>query len=150
MTGIVCPIRGGPASQPTIERAVSLALETELPLYFLYVVNLDFLTQTSSSRVHTITQEMEQMGNFILLTAQEAASAEGVKAQGLTRHGNVTEEIIKLCHELHADYVVMGRPRIRQQRSVFTRDLLAEFVRNLEEQTGAKVALSEATEATEE
>lgn len=72
MTGIVCAIRGGPASQPTITHAVSLAQETGLPLYFLYIVNLDFLSHTTSSRVHTITQEMEQMGEFLLLTAHAA------------------------------------------------------------------------------
>ncbi|RMF49572.1 MAG: universal stress protein, partial [Anaerolineae bacterium] len=47
MSAIVCAIRGGPASQPTIRRAIALALETSLPLHFLYVVNLDFLSSTS-------------------------------------------------------------------------------------------------------
>ena len=50
MPGIVCAVRGGPASQPTIEKAIALALETGLPLCFLYVVNLDFLSQTPTSR----------------------------------------------------------------------------------------------------
>jgi hypothetical protein len=68
MTGIICAIRGGPASQPTIARSIALAQETSLPLHFLYVVNLDFLTRTSLSRVHVIAQEMQQMGEFILLT----------------------------------------------------------------------------------
>ena len=39
MSGIVCAIRGGPDSQPTIRRAISLAKETNLSLYFLYVIN---------------------------------------------------------------------------------------------------------------
>ncbi len=64
MSGIVCAVRGGPDSQPTISKAIAWAKETELPLYFLYVVNLDFLTHTSSSRVHTVTQQIEQMGEF--------------------------------------------------------------------------------------
>ncbi len=146
MTGIVCAVRGGPASQPTIARSVSLAQESGLPLYFLYVVNLDFLTYTSSSRSHTITMEMEQMGRFILRTAEDTAAAKGVTAEGLVRHGDVTEEIIKLSHEIEADYVVLGRPQIRQKRSVFTRDLLAEFVGRLEELTGAKVVMAEPAE----
>ncbi len=65
MPGIVCAIRGGPASKPTIARSIALAKETDLPLFFLYVVNLDFLAYTSSSRIHTITQEMEQMGELL-------------------------------------------------------------------------------------
>ena len=65
MNGIVCAIRGGPHSQPTINKAISLAWETGLPLFFLYIVNLDFLTHALSTRTHTINQEMELMGEFV-------------------------------------------------------------------------------------
>jgi nucleotide-binding universal stress UspA family protein len=146
MTGIVCAVRGGPASQPTIDRSVTLAQETGLPLYFLYVVNLDFLAHTTSSRVHTITHEMHQMGEFILLTAQTAAATQNVTAQKLVRHGNVTDEIIKLCHEIVADYVVLGRPQSEQEQSHFTQDRLAQFIEKLEELTGAKVVTAQAGE----
>ena len=37
MPGIVCAIRGGPASRPTIAKSIQLAEETGLTLYFLYV-----------------------------------------------------------------------------------------------------------------
>lgn len=143
MSGIVCAIRGGPDSQPTIAQAIALAKETGLPLYFLYVVNLDFLSHTSSSRVHTISRDMHQMGEFILLTAQSTAAARGVEAQGLVRHGSVREEIIGLCHELAADYLVLGRPRVQREESVFSHDLLARFIERTEQQTGAKVVLSD-------
>jgi nucleotide-binding universal stress UspA family protein len=146
MSGIVCAVRGGPASQPTIDRSVALAQETSLPLYFLYIVNLDFLAHTTSSRTHTITEEMHQMGDFILLTAQTAAAAQNVTAQKIVRHGNVTEEIIKLCHELDADYVVLGRPQVQQEESHFTQDRLAQFIEKLEELTGARVVTAQAGE----
>ncbi len=143
MPGIVCAIRGGPASQPTITKAITLAQETGLPLYFLYVVNLDFLSQTPTSRVHTISQEMHQMGQFILLMAQETSARQGVSAEGVVRHGRVGEELIGLCHELEADYLVLGKPKVEQEDTVFTRDLLREFVARSEEQTGATVVFPE-------
>jgi nucleotide-binding universal stress UspA family protein len=143
MSGIVCAVRGGPPSQPTIARAIRLAQETEQPLYFLYVVNLDFLTHTTSTRVHTISEQMSQMGEFILLTAQDAAARQGVTAEGVIRHGNVGEEIIKLCHEIAADYLVLGRPRVGKEESVFTHELLRQFIERTEEQTGAEVILPE-------
>ena len=143
MSGIVCAVRGGPASQPTIDHSVALAQETGLPLYFLYVVNLDFLTHTASSRVHTITQEMQQMGEFILLTAQSTAAAKNVTAHKIVRHGNVKEEIINLCHEIGADYVVLGRPQSEQEESHFTHDRLTQFIEKLEELTGAKVVTAQ-------
>jgi nucleotide-binding universal stress UspA family protein len=143
MSGIICAIRGGPASQPTIEKAIALAQETGLPLHFLYVVNLDFLSHTSSSRVHTISQEMHQMGEFILLTAQDAAAAQHITAQGVVRHGSVGKEIVSLCHELVADYLVLGQPRVEREESVFDQDRLAQFIKRTEKQTGTKVVLSE-------
>jgi nucleotide-binding universal stress UspA family protein len=143
MSGIVCAVRGGPASQPTIARAIELAQETGLPLSFLYVVNLDFLLRTTSSRVHTISEQMSQMGEFILLSAQDTAARRGVEAEGVIRHGNVSEEIIRVCHELAADYLVLGRPRLEQEEPVFTRERLHQFAARTEEQTGAKVVFPE-------
>jgi nucleotide-binding universal stress UspA family protein len=143
MPGIVCAVRGGPASQPTIARAIELAQETGLPLSFLYVVNLDFLLRTTSSRVHTISEQMSQMGEFILLSAQDTAARRGVEAEGVIRHGNVSEEIIRVCHELAADYLVLGRPRLEQEEPVFTQERLHQFVARTEEQTGAKVVFPE-------
>jgi nucleotide-binding universal stress UspA family protein len=143
MPGIICAVRGGPASQPTITRSIRLAQETGQTLYFLYVVNLDFLSHTSSSRVHTISEQMGQMGEFILLMAQETAARQGVEAQGVLRHGDVGEEIIDLCHELQADYLVLGKPRVEQEDTVFTEDRLRDFVVRTEEQTGARVVFPE-------
>ena len=142
MGGIVCAIRGGPDSQDTIARSIALAKETGQSLHFLYVVNLDFLSHTSSSRTHTISKEMQQMGEFILLTAQTRASAQGVTAEGVVRHGKVGEEIVALCHELAADYLVLGQPRFQYEDSVFTQDKLTQFIEETEKQTGARVILA--------
>ncbi len=142
MGGIICAIRGGPHSRPTIARAIALAQETGQPLYFLYVVNLDFLSHTSSTRVHTISEEMDQMGDFILLMAKDEAARHRVEAQGVIRHGNVLDEIIALCHELRAEYLVLGHPKIGREDTVFTHEQLQRFVARIEEQTGAKVILA--------
>jgi nucleotide-binding universal stress UspA family protein len=143
MAGIVCAVRGGPHSQVTISRAISLARESGLSLHFLYVVNLDFLTHTTSSRVRTISEEMRQMGEFILLAAQSAALTKGVTAETVVRQGNVGEEIVNLCRELAADYLVMGWPQIEQEESLFTQERLQAFIRETEERTGARVVLPE-------
>ena len=140
MSGIVCAIRGGPHSQSTIDKAIQYALETSLPLYFLYIVNLDFLSRTTSTRIHTINQEMEQMGEFILLAAQNRAAVQGVTAEGLVRHGSVGEEIIGLCNEIEADYLVLGRPQMEEDdANVFTHDRLTTFAQLVKEQTGTEV-----------
>ncbi len=142
MSGIVCAIRGGPHSQPTIDKAISMAGETGLTLYFLYIVNLDFLAHTLSTRTHTINQEMELMGEFILLAAQRKAADEGVTAETVVRHGSVGKEIVKLCQEKSADYLVLGRPQLdEEEANVFTDARLRMFVELVEKQSGAEVIL---------
>lgn len=144
MSGIVCAIRGGPHSQSTINKAIALARETNQPLYFLYVVNLDFMARTTSTRTHTIDHEMEEMGEFILLDAQSRAEELDVTVEGLVRHGDVGEEIVGLCQELGADYLVIGRPQLESDEdNVFTHARLERFADLAKEQTGAEVIIPE-------
>lgn len=146
MPGIVCAIRGGPASQPTIEKAISLAGETELQLHFLYVVNLDFLTHTESSRTGFISDEMDQMGEFILLTAQEKAKLQNIVAKGIVRHGQVSDEIISLAKEIQADYVVLGLPQGIEENDVFENDMIKKLCARIETEAHAKVIFAERRE----
>lgn len=139
MPGIVCAVRGGPDSLHTIKSAVQFASEASLPLYFVYVINLDFLSHTASSRTRTITQEMRQMGDFILLIAEEKALDLGVEAQGTVRQGNVGEEIIALCKDVGAEYVFMGQPKGLEEKDVFTQERILHLSQRIESESGAKV-----------
>jgi nucleotide-binding universal stress UspA family protein len=142
MSGIVCAIRGGPDSQPTIKTAIDLAGKTGQTIYFLYVVNLDFLTFTSTSRVQVAAQEMRQMGEFILLTAKAQAEEKGTQAEGVVRKGQVREEIINLCREISADYLILGHPRGKVEVDVFTHEHLDQFAQHIEEESGAKAVIA--------
>lgn len=143
MSGIVCAIRGGPSSQPTIRLAVTTAKQHQIPVYFLYVVNLDFLEHTEHSRTQMIQKEMRAMGEFICLKAQIEAKREGVQADIAVREGNVTKEIIALCNEVEADYVILGRPQGEHATNVFDPERLKKFGQTLETQTGAEVIYSQ-------
>ncbi|MGB2965133.1 MAG: hypothetical protein WBB69_14225 [Anaerolineales bacterium] len=81
MPGIICAIRGGPASQPTIDKSIALAKESGQTIFFLYVINLDFLAHSGGGRIGHIAEEMEEMGEFILLAAQEQAQSECLEAK---------------------------------------------------------------------
>ncbi len=143
MSGIVCAIRAGPGSRPTIDKAIQLAGETGLTLYFLYVVNLDFMAHTTSSRTQTIYKELDQMGEFILLNAQSTAETQGVTAEGVVRHGQVGEEIIGLSQEMDADYVILGQPQDQPEENVFADDQFQQFIQRIEEEGGVEVVLVE-------
>lgn len=141
MPGIVCAVRGGPASLVTIKKAVEFANEQSLPLIFVYVVNIEFLSYTASSRVRTITHEMRQMGDFILLIAEEKALDMGITAKGVVRQGKVGEEIIAVCREFGADYAIMGKPKGREERDIFTHERMYRLSQRIEAESGAKVIL---------
>jgi nucleotide-binding universal stress UspA family protein len=143
MSGIICAIRGGPDSQPTISQSIALAQETGQIIYFLYVVNLDFLSHTATSRTHIIQREMKEMGEFILLTAQAQALDKGANAEIVLRQGQVSTEIIGLCREINANYVVLGRPRGKTEANIFTHDRLKQFTQNIEQESHAKVILAQ-------
>lgn len=139
MTGILCAIRGGPSSQPTIAASIQLAKDTKQTIYFLYVVNLDFLTHTSSSKTNHISKELEEMGEFILLAAQEQATKLGVEAEGIIRDGKVMDEIITCCDEIGPTYVVLGRPQEDQEDNLLTLERLQIFAERIEETCHAQV-----------
>jgi nucleotide-binding universal stress UspA family protein len=143
MSGIVCAIRGGPHSQPTIRQAIDTAGQYHISIYFLYVVNLDFLEHTEHSRTQVIQREMRAMGEFICLKAQIEANREGVEADVVVREGNVTDEIIALCHEIQADFVILGQPQGKPNNNIFNQERLKKFGQTLETQTGAKVIFSQ-------
>lgn len=142
MSGVVCAVRGGPHSQATIRKAIELARDSNLKLHFLYIVNLDFLTYTESSRVRTVTHEMEQMGDFILLAAADQAQKVGVEAVTEIRHGIVGEEIVAYSLEIEASYIVLGMPQGSEEEDVFTQERLKELEARIEEESGADVVFA--------
>ncbi len=142
MPGIVCAVRGGEQSQPTIAEAVQIAAETFLPLYFLYVVNLDFLSHATTGHITTVREEIFDMGEFILAQAQQEAKKKGIKAEGVVREGKVAEEIITLSKELEANYIVIGSPIHESENNVFPVSRFQLFVKRLADETGAEVVLA--------
>lgn len=142
MSGIVCAVRGGPNCRSTVTQAITLAKNTHLPLYFLYVVNLDSLPYAHSGHMHAISEKMHQMGQAVLFAVQNKASALGIVSGAMVRQGNVGAEILDLCRDLDADYVILGRPGGHQRENIFTRDSLKRLSQQIDREVGAQVVLS--------
>lgn len=141
MTSIVCAIRGGSASIPTIDRAITLARETDLPLRFLYVVDMESISHIGSSRIHAVTKILRQMGDIVLQLAQARARDLGIMADRVIRCGNVKNEIRCLCQELKASFAVLGNPQGDHDKNAFTFESLRRFSQNNESEIGFKVIL---------
>ena len=93
MAKILCAIRGGEESQRLQDIAIQRAKERGEQIVFLYVVNTEFLDTASASLRESVTLEMEKLGDFLLLMAQERAKKEGVVAEPLLQHGYLQPEI---------------------------------------------------------
>ena len=89
---ILCAIRGGEASQRIQDIGIKLAKERGEEIVFLYVVNTKFIDTASAALRESVTLEMEKLGDFLLLMAQERAKKQGVIGQPLLRHGYLQEE----------------------------------------------------------
>lgn len=142
MSGILCAIRGGPSSRPTISTSIQLAQETGEIIYFLYVVNLDFLTHSSSSKTNNISHEIHDMGEFILLSAQEQAIKAGAQAEGVIREGRVVDEIVTYCEEESPLFVILGRPEEEGEDNLLSIERLQGFADRIKEVCQAQVLFS--------
>ena len=87
MSGVVCALRGGPDSQATMKRAITLAQEDNLPVHFLYVINRKPMSDTTIPSAHAAVEELHLMGSSMVLVAQAIANSQGILAQGTVRHG---------------------------------------------------------------
>ncbi|MFC1853306.1 universal stress protein [candidate division CSSED10-310 bacterium] len=148
MSSIVCAVRGGPESENTIKTALSLAREKGLPLHFLYVVNLDFLSNVTGGHVQTVSKEMRELGKFILEMAVTQAEEVGVQAISHIRQGKVHLQLINLCQELRTGYVVLGKTRQRGEGLRQPRRFVRTYGETIKAETGAEVVVaSEGDEA---
>jgi K+-sensing histidine kinase KdpD len=123
-----------------------LAKETGQTIYFLYVVNLDFLTHSSSSKTNNISHELHDMGEFILLSAQEKAIEGGAKAESVIREGQVIEEIVSYCAEQSPTYVILGRPEEEGVDNLLSIERLQLFADRIKESCNAQVIFPDETD----
>jgi len=139
MGRILCATRGGPDSQRTQQSAIALAKERGDELVFLYVADSSFLDNIAAAVVVDVDAELEQMGRFQLLMAQEQAAEQGVAAEIAIRHGHLRPSLEQAARELAATLIVLGRPQ--KGTAVFDEADLQEFARTLAAGTAAEVVM---------
>lgn len=139
MGTILCPTRGGQASSSSQDEAIAIAKERGDDLLFLYVVNLHFLDKTAAPIVVDVVDELQQMGEFMLLMAKERAENQGVRTRTIARKGEVREEIKKAAQEEGVSLVLLGKPAGEQ--SAFQLAELEQFAAEIETETGIEAIL---------
>ena len=136
---ILCPTRGGPASYSTQDKAITLAKERGDTLLFLYVVDLRFLDKTAAPIVVDVGDEVQEMGEFMLLMAKERAEGQGVETRTISRKGKVREEIKRIAQEEGVSLILLGRPA--GEESSFQLAELEKFAAEIEMEIGIEVVI---------
>ncbi|MCB8989130.1 MAG: universal stress protein [Ardenticatenaceae bacterium] len=110
MTTILCATRGGASSFPNQDRAIALAQERHAQLIFLHVANVTFLNQFASPKIVDMEAELEEMGEFMLIMAEERAEKAGITAQGVARQGGFQQALQEVIGEYGVTAVTLGAP----------------------------------------
>jgi nucleotide-binding universal stress UspA family protein len=146
MTLVLCATRGGEASIPTQEKAISLAKEGGHALAFLYVADSSFLNKTAAAVVVDVDEELVNMGEFLLTMAVERAAEQGVMAEPVIRSGVIRDVLPEVAREIGATTIVIGRPAGESSR--FQESEFEKFCEWIESETDAQVVVHEEPQET--
>jgi len=105
---ILCLTRGGEGSYPNQDRAIAIARERGQEMMFLYISNIEFLDHTAAPKVIDIEAELDELGEFMLLMAQERACNEGVTAHILVRRGFFRKVLSEVIEGFNIETVILG------------------------------------------
>jgi nucleotide-binding universal stress UspA family protein len=105
---ILCLTRGGEASYPNQDGAIAIAKDQDEELLFLYITSVQFLDYSAAPKVVDIESELDEMGEFLLVMAQERARKAGVVADILVRRGNFSEVLKDVVQEYPIETVILG------------------------------------------
>jgi nucleotide-binding universal stress UspA family protein len=141
MGKILCATRGGEASYPAQDAAITLAKEQGDELIFLYVVDISFLNQTAAPVVVDVESRLEKLGQFQLVMAQERAAAQNLVAQAIVRQGQLRAELVTVAQEVDATLIVLGRSLGAD--AAFEDAALQVFAADLQTETSVEVRILE-------
>jgi nucleotide-binding universal stress UspA family protein len=133
---LLCPTRGGEASYPNQDQAVELAKERDAHLIFLYISNVHFLDLIAAPKVFDIEAELDEMGEFLLVMAQERAAKAGIEADTIVRRGEFRETLKEVIDEYQVTTVVLGAAG--EETGVLTEEYIDALSEELCAETGTE------------
>lgn len=107
---ILVPTRGGETSYPNQDKSIALAKEKSAEILFLYITDVKFLDKVARPVTVDIAQEIDDMGEFLLVMAQERAAKQGVKSSTLVKRGEFRQVMESVIDEEQVDMLILGSP----------------------------------------
>ena len=128
---ILCVARSGEAGIHAQNDAIRIAKDRGEPLVFLFIADSSFLNNLSAPLVVDIKSILEGLGRFLLYSAVQRASAEGVKARRLVRHGVMREVLPTVVPEIDPTMIIVGQ--VIGEPSCFERTEMDKVLRTKKE-----------------
>ncbi|HSG17971.1 MAG TPA: universal stress protein [Anaerolineae bacterium] len=140
MKYIVCATRGGAGSRAVQERAIRYALEREIKLVFLFVIDVSTLDDADEKLRSAVLAEMTWLGQALLKIAHQRAQDAGIDSEIVIREGQVRDEICRFLDERSAEMLLLGAPR-GTTATIFGDDIVEQFAAFVKEATGIPVEI---------
>jgi nucleotide-binding universal stress UspA family protein len=144
---ILCPTRGGKGSYPNQDRAIAIAKERGTDILFLYITNVEFLGLTAAPKLVDIEAELDEMGEFMLVMAQDRAEKASVEATTLVMHGQFREVLAEVIEKHQIGTVVLGSSA--GGTGVVTKEYIQELVDHIHSKTGVEFIVVDQGEIVE-
>lgn len=141
MSVVVCATRGGEGSRAAQESATQYALDNQLDLVFIYVVDFKSLDDFDDSLRPAVREELNWLGRSLLRIARNRALLAGVSAEIVIREGDVRLTIDEFLQESKATILFLGAPR-GTTANVFGDDGIEQFAQKIHNETGVKVEIA--------
>ena len=135
---ILCATRGGKPSLHTQQYAIKMAKERDVDVLFLYVSNVEFLHNVAPVKYQDVQEELDNMGEFLLLMAKERAEKQGVTASIIVKSGVFRDALIETAKDTQASMIVLGTPA---EDSLIAREYLESLIVELKEETGIEATI---------
>ncbi len=140
MKTIVCATRGGAGSRAVQQRAIEYAIQREMKLVFLFVIDTSALDDADEKLRPAVRDEMAWLGLALLRIAEQRAQSAGIDSEIVIRDGLVRDEICRLIEERSAALLLLGAPR-GTTATIFGDDVVETFAASVEKTTGITVEI---------
>ena len=138
MGKILCATRGGEASIKAQRASIELAKERGDDLIFFMAFDMEFTAHAHYNlRSDVVSEEMEEMGEFLMLMAVDRAAKAGITAEYVVKEGNFKDMLKEAIEELEITQVILGRPA--EEESRFRLEGLQALAGIIEDETGVEV-----------
>jgi nucleotide-binding universal stress UspA family protein len=136
---IICAIRGGESSRRVQERAIALAQERDVRVVFVYIIAASLMEKVSTDMADAVIDELRLVGESLLNSAVERASALHLNAETAILQGPVAETLEHFIQESRATILVLGSPGTDADHPAFNSESLNTFIIRLKQTYGVEV-----------